>query len=321
MPENNTPTKRQGKGLLRGAVGIVGLAVVVLCANWFYRRHGADFMAEAEVSWSFIVIMSLLIVTYQFLAGIRMKLLTGMFGLRLAPYEWIGLAQMTSFFNYLPFKGGAVAGALFLKGAHGFPYTRFLATMAASSVLAVVTFSIVGLTGLGLLGASSGVFSWPITAAYLLLVILPLVFFVRLDRLAWTTRNPHLVRFLEGWRVIRTGGRRLALLVMTDLGMVLIDAGRITLCLGAVGLKPVYAAGLVLIPLSNILGVVSMVPGGLGVREFFLGVMGGGLGIDFTRTIFAGTLDRMILLLWVLFLGPLFIAIMFFYRGLRAKNA
>jgi uncharacterized protein (TIRG00374 family) len=152
-------------------------------------------------------------------------------------------------------------------------------------------------------------------------VILPLVFFVRLDRLARTTRNPHLARFLEGWRVIRTGGRRLALLVMTDLGMVLIDAGRITLCLGAVGLKPVYAVGLVLIPLSNILGVVSMVPGGLGVREFFLGVMGGGLGIDFTRTIFAGTLDRMILLLWILFLGPLFIALMFFYRGLRAKNA
>ncbi len=320
MPDGTKAKKPTRNEIFRGVVGIVGLLVVVLAARWFYRRHGADFISEAEISWHFIAIMSLLILTFQFLAGIRMKLLTGMFGLRLAPYEWIGLAQMTTFFNYLPFKGGAVAGALFLKGAHGFPYTRFLATMAASSALAVVTYSIVGSLGLGLLGLSSGVFSWPILAAYLLLVIVPLAFFVRIDRLAQRTKNSHLLRFLEGWRVIRTGGRRLALLVLTDLGMVLIDATRITLCLGAVGLKAKYAVGLIIIPLSNILAVASMVPGGLGVREFILGLLGGGLGIDFNRMIFAATLDRMILLLWVLFLGPVFIALIFFYRGFRAKN-
>ena len=63
-----------------------------------------------------------------------------------------------------------------------------------------------------------------------------------------------------------------------------------------------------------------MVPGGLGVKEFVMGLLGGGLGIDFTRVVFAATLDRMILLLWVLFLGPLFIALIFFNRGLKAKN-
>jgi hypothetical protein len=314
------PTERPGNEIVRGAVGIVGLVVVILCARWFYQRHGADFIAEAEISWSFILIMSLLILSFQFLAGIRMKLLTGMFGLKLAAYEWIGLAQMTTFFNYLPFKGGAVAGAFFLKGAHGFPYTRFLATMAASSVLAVVTFSVVGSLGLCLLGFSSGVFSWPILAVYLLLVIVPLVFFLRIGRRVERTTNRHFILFLEGWSVIRTGGKRLVLLVMTDLAMVLIDATRITLCLGAVGLKPTFAVGLVIIPLSNILSVVSMVPGGLGVKEFILGVLGGGLGIEFTRTIFAGTLDRMMLLLWVLFLGPLFIALIFLYRGFKTKN-
>jgi len=249
-----------------------------------------------------------------------MKLLTGMFGLRLAPYEWIGLAQMTSFFNYLPFKGGAVAGALFLKGAHNFSYARFLATAAASSVLAVVTFSAAGLIGLAVLWLFYGVFSWPILGAYFFLVIISLVFFLKVDGWARRKKNPHILRFSEGWRVIRTGGKRLLLLIATDLCMVLIDAARITLCLKAVGLKTSYAVGIIVIPLSNILGVVSMVPGGLGVKEFVMGLVGSGLGIDFTRTIFAATLDRMILLLWVLFLGPLFIALIFFYRGFRAKS-
>ena len=249
-----------------------------------------------------------------------MKLLTGMFGLRLAPYEWLGLAQITTFFNYLPLKGGAVAGAVFLKAAHNFSYSRFLATAAASSVLAIVTFSTVSLIGVGVLWLSSGIFSWPIMAIYVTLVIVPLIFFLRIDRRTGRVKNPHVLRFLEGWRVIRTGGRRLVLLIVTDLCMVCIDSMRITLCLTAVGLKPNYAAGLILIPLSNILGVSSMVPGGLGVKEFVMGLLGGGLGIDFTRVVFAATLDRMILLLWVLFLGPLFIALILFIRGLKAKN-
>ncbi len=147
MQKDKDPTRWPERRLLRGVIGIVGLLAVILCARWFYQRHGASFTAETEVSWPFIMIMSLLILSFQFLGGVRMKLLTGMFGLRLAPYEWMGLAQMTTFFNYLPFKGGAVAGAVFLKAAHDFSYARFLATAAASSVLAIVTFSTVGVIG------------------------------------------------------------------------------------------------------------------------------------------------------------------------------
>jgi uncharacterized protein (TIRG00374 family) len=91
--------------------------------------------------------------------------------------------------------------------------------------------------------------------------------------------------------------------------MVLIDALRITLSFGAIGIKLNYAMGLVLMPLSNIIGLASLVPGGLGVKEFIIGLLSSELGIDFTEAIFAATLDRMILLLWVLFLGPLFIAV------------
>jgi uncharacterized membrane protein YbhN (UPF0104 family) len=320
MQKDKDPTRWPEGSLLRGAIGIVGLLAVILCARWFYQRHGANFTAETEISWPFIMIMSLLILSFQFLGGVRMKLLTGMFGLRLAPYEWIGLAQLTTFFNYLPFKGGAVAGAVFLKAAHDFSYARFLATAAASSVLAIVTFSTVGVIGLSVLWLSSGVFSWPIMAIYVILIIVPLIFFLRIDRRTGRVKNPHVLRFLEGWRVIRTGGRRLVLLIATDLCMVCIDSMRITLCLAAVGLTPNYASGFILVPLSNILAVSSMVPGGLGVKEFVMGLLGGGLGIDFTRVVFAATLDRMILLLWVLFLGPLCIALIFFNRGLKAKN-
>jgi uncharacterized membrane protein YbhN (UPF0104 family) len=321
-----TPTGRGQKDhgdkrrWLRGIAGVLLLIVVIACAQYFYRKHGADFVAQVEVTWPFIAGLSALILAFQFLGGVRMKLLTAMFGLRLAPVEWIGLAQMTTFFNYLPFKGGAVAGALFLKGSHGFPYTRFLATTAAGSLLAVVTFSATGLLGLVFLWLSSGVFSWTIFGLYLSLVGLPLILFLRLGRATARVRNQHLVRFLEGWRIIRTGGRRLFFLVVVDVCMVLIDALRITLCFGALGIRLNYFAGLVLIPLSNVVGVASLIPGGLGAKEFIMGLLGGGVGMDFTHTIFAATLDRMILLLWVLLLGPVFVTLIFFYHQAPSKK-
>jgi uncharacterized membrane protein YbhN (UPF0104 family) len=318
--ERERSDKRERGRWLRGIAGVLLLVVVIACANYFYRRHGADFVAQVEITWPFFAAMSGLILAFQFLGGVRMRLLTAMFGLRLAPVEWIGLAQMTTFFNYLPFKGGAVAGALFLKGTHGFPYTRFLATTAAGSALAVVTFSATGMLGLVLLWLFSGVFSWTILAIYLLLVGLPLILFLRLGRAGVRIGNQHLARFLEGWRIIRTGGRRLFFLVVVDVCMVLIDALRITLSFGALGIRLNYLAGLVLIPLSNIIGVASLIPGGLGAKEFIMGLLGGGVGMDFTQTIFAATLDRMILLLWVLLLGPVFITLIFFYHSAPSKK-
>jgi hypothetical protein len=317
-PEN--AWKNRTPAFVRGVIGLFLLMFVILCARYFYAKHGSDFVTRVEITWPFIIAMSLLIIVFQLLGGVRMKILTSMFGLTLKPVEWIGLAQMTTFFNYLPFKGGAVAGAIFLKGAHRFPYTRFLATVMASSALAVVTFSIVGTAGLIILWLWRGLFSWVILAIYLSLFGAMFVLFMRLAGWAKRVKNRALLRFLEGWGIIRTGGKRLLLLVITDLCMVLIDALRITLSFGAIGIKLSYATGLVLIPLSNIIGVASLVPGGLGVKEFMIGLLSSELGIDFTEAIFAATLDRMILLLWVLFLGPLFIALLFLYRGMPAKK-
>jgi len=69
MRKDGIPIGWSGSGFTRGAVGIVAFLVVIFCAHWFYRRHGADFVAETEISWSFIVIMSLLILSFQFLGG------------------------------------------------------------------------------------------------------------------------------------------------------------------------------------------------------------------------------------------------------------
>ena len=71
MQKDKDPTRWPEGSLLRGVIGIAGLLAVILCARWFYQRHGANFTAETEVSWPFIMIMSLLILSFQFLGGVQ----------------------------------------------------------------------------------------------------------------------------------------------------------------------------------------------------------------------------------------------------------
>ena len=82
-----------------------------------------------------------------------------------------------------------------------------------------------------------------------------------------------------------------------------------------------YFYGWIIIPMSNILGVVSMVPAGLGIRESVVGVVSHELGMGFKMGIYASTLDRLILLSWIVILGSISMTLLIFYRGYNVKKA
>lgn len=261
--------------------------------------------------------MSALIIVFQFIAGLKIKLLTDIFGLDLKTKEWFGLAQMNSFFNYLPIKGGAAAKAFYLKGFFDFPYSKFLAVLGASFIITIATFSAVGVAGMFLVYLKTGIFLSNILIIYLFLTVVPLISFLFLDRTIRRVKNPHLVRFFDGWRMIRRSGKRLIFLVISDMMMVLVDAMRIKLSYGAQGVDLDYYMGLVLSPLSNLAAIASQVPAGLGIRETVVGFISEGMGMGFEMGVDASTLDRMILLFWIVILGLLSIVNLIFYRGYR----
>jgi uncharacterized membrane protein YbhN (UPF0104 family) len=263
--------------------------------------------------------MSVLILLFQFFAGVKIKILTAIFGLSLKPREWFGLAQVNSLLNYLPIKGGALAKAFYLKGFFAFPYSTFLAVTGASFVLTVIVFSAVGMGAVAVVFLSGGPFSLPIFLIYGVLMLLPLFLFIGLDRLAGRVTNRHLVRFFEGWRMIKMGGGRLVSLIVIDILMVFIDAARLMLSYAAEGIAIDYRMGFVLSPLSNLAAVASQVPAGLGVRECVVGFLSEGMGIGFAVGIGASTLDRILLLFWIVLLGSVSMALLVFYRGYGRK--
>ena len=59
-------------------------------------------------------------------------------------------------------------------------------------------------------------------------------------------------------------------------------------------------------------------PAGLGIRETVVGLISGGMGIGFEMGVDASTLDRLILLFWIVLLGSISTINLIFYRGYRS---
>ncbi len=307
-------------GIWRTILSTLLLIAVIILAFFYFRSHGKEFVSKIELSYSFIILMSLLIILFQFMAGLKIKFILDIFGLDLKTKEWFGLAQMNSFLNYLPLKGGAAAKAFYLKGFFDFPYSKFLAVLGASFIITIASFSAVGVAGMFLVYLKTGISSLNILLIYIFLTIAPLIPFLFLDRTLGRIKNPHIMRFFEGWRMIRKGGKRLFLLIIVDMMMVLVDAMRIKLSYGAQGVDLDYYMGLVLSPLSNLAAIASQVPAGLGIRETVVGLISGGMGMGFEMGVDASTLDRMILLFWIVLLGSFSTVNLIFYRGYSTRD-
>jgi uncharacterized membrane protein YbhN (UPF0104 family) len=314
MPGKETNNGSMGRGRLLNWISLFLFFAVILAAIAFFSKNWGVFVDLVDLSPGYIVSMSLLIVAFQFLSGVKIKILTSIFGLSLRPREWFGLAQVNSLLNYLPVRGGGAANAFYLKGFFDFPITKYLAVITASFAVTVAVFSAAGCLATVTTFLLYGLFAKYTFSIYIALILLTAALFSSVGWIGRRVKNRHLSRFLSGWEKIRGGGWRLSALVAADFALITMDAMRIKLSYGRLGYHLDYFMGLMMVPVSNIASVVSMVPGGIVAREFVMGLVSGEIGMGFDAGVFASALDRVILFIWILIMGSMSIAFLNHYR-------
>ena len=307
---------RRGKsGAWINATSAVLLVVIVTLAVYFFKKHWAEFLALTRVTPTYIISMSLLIITFQMVGALKVRTFTRIFGLNLTFREWFSLTQMNSLLNYLPVRGGVLLNALYLRKFFNFSYSVFLSMLGAGFVITVVVFSFMGIVGALFVFISGNHFPLAIALIYIFFIVFGIAIFLSIDRWGNMVAYPPIVRFCNGWKVMREGRWYLLLLVLLDGFLVCIDALRMTLSYHAVGVDIPYRLGLIMVPLSNLMAVASFVPGGMGVREIVIGFISREVGLGFSTGVFASALDRALLFFWILLLGAISIILLFFCRG------
>ncbi len=221
--------------------------------------------------------------------GLVLRQLTRKFGIVLTPGEWLGLAFATSLGNFIiPFSGGMVARAAYLKHRHNLSFIHFSALQAATYL---VYFWVLGATG----GATL-LFLRPWTGHHLPLILLfgvmvgsaSLVILLPPRLLSGTSRLAAILnRAVEGWTLVKEDRRLLVQVGLYSLVNLSINSLCFCILYGAFQGSPFAGAFLVGL-LAMLAPFLSITPGNLGIQELIAGAssallgMGAGTGVLIT---------------------------------------
>jgi uncharacterized membrane protein YbhN (UPF0104 family) len=281
--------------------------LAVICVGIFYFISNYDEIKKIfAVNAVSLILLSFLVLSTQALNGCRLKVLTDSLNMGLKPITCMGMAVVQSFMNYLPFKGGMLANAVYLKKIHQLSYAHFISIMASSVLVSFVTIGIIGLVISALIAGNQGT-NWVLPGLFLILIVLPLLLLSMAARVEscdglWGRLNG----VLEGWRAIRGQKGILMAIVVMDICSALIFSIRYYIAFRAFSLNMPFVYCLIISPLSILATFASVTPAGLGIREVVVGYSSRALGIGLNHGIFAASLDRAVVMIWVFILGPVF---------------
>ncbi len=231
----------------------------------------------------------------------------GAFGARLSFWEWYGLSAVTAMGNYvIPFRGGAAFRGIYLKSKYGFPYSLFLSTVAALYVVTFLTNSFLGLLALLILDWKLGISQPALVLLLTACIVVPVIL------LALSRRAPH-ISWLGGSRLrsIMEGGKMLmakpstvAKLILASALNSLVTVLMIHFSFHALGVELPLIKSSVLGILYLISAMIPVTPAGMGFAEAALVMVSSTFGLDNSVNILAAGLNRSIMMMASLLLGP-----------------
>jgi uncharacterized membrane protein YbhN (UPF0104 family) len=235
-----------------------------------------------------------------FVRGIANRLHFGSLGVGASTTDWFRLVTVTSFTNYLPLSAGLVAKAVFLKRVHDMPFRRFAVGQTTLLVIIVATNGLVGLGALAfvfpdlLVGVIGLGFAGMLASG--LLLVLP----ERARDLLSATWFPFAANVGPEVR------RQWPAVALCQLGMLLAAAASLELCFAMGGVSVGLGACVIFTAAAVLTRLVTIVPGALGLREFFIGGLAVLTGFDLLDAVVAATLVRAAEMAVVFLLGGVF---------------
>ncbi|MFW5704384.1 MAG: lysylphosphatidylglycerol synthase transmembrane domain-containing protein [Nanoarchaeota archaeon] len=126
-------------------IKIISVIIVLVLSAYYIYINFVDFL-EVEISnFHLIIFIVFIYLLYVFNTGLILKYLLKPYKINLSFKQYFGLSAISLFYNLiLPFRGGAVVRAVYLKKKFSFNYSKFLSTMYGTYLASFFTTGFVG---------------------------------------------------------------------------------------------------------------------------------------------------------------------------------
>ena len=307
-PVRSGPAKagQAGKMNIRKPVQALVVAAIIAALVYFIIYNAGTIKKILIIKPSYIALLVGLLVAGRLLAGLRIKVIVGISGVKLSFMEWFGTAVITNFYNCFMFKGGVALTAVYLKQNHRLNYSKYVSLTIGAMSLVGLSSAIVGLT-CSFYGYSAGAFSPVLMAIFgAMLAGMALVMIMPVGRFPQKPVFKYPNTLLQSWDALRGDKKAVSQLFVLETCVLVIFAVRYYITFRMFETPvPLYIC-FILSPFNIISNVLSIVPNGYGVREAMVGLAAKLARTGFTEGVMATVVNRVLMMIVSFIMAPVF---------------
>lgn len=273
---------------------------------YLWKNHDQAF-TSFDISYSLLVLLGCLILLTWVLNSLPMMIILRLMKCRISFWENLGVLIGTMFGNYLPMRVGTILRMRFFKKSYQIDYMTFIGIMVVRILLMVLVSSIFGIFGIAGQSINNPKVQHSLLGLFLLMAICSITILF-LPLLKFEKRKGTLARLFEqlstAYHLLSANLHCYFILTLIMLAQFFVLGLRLYIAFQAFD-KVLSIWDLMLIgPLGTLVTFINFTPGNLGIREWVIGLMAGVTGVELHSGIFAGMLDRSVMMLLTFFLGP-----------------
>jgi len=293
------------------------LTILLVLFVKYLLNHLDDFKQIALINPLWLIPLIAIFLLNYFFISIQTKVLIEPFGIKLKNFEVYMLSLVTGFYNVItPAHGGMGVRAVYLKKKHNFTYTNFLASLAGMYVLTFFIGSLFGLISLFFIWEIYHIFNFIVFLVFSALFF-PLLGIIIFSPEIKETKNQFINKFIKvanGWNLIRKNKKIVLTCLSVTFASLIVNLFSTILYYKIFGININFIQSLFLNSFGTISLLIQITPGNLGVSEALAVFSASILGISPTDSLSVAILGRIVQMIVLFILGPIFS-----YRLLKHK--
>lgn len=290
------------------------ISLGIIAAFGYYLYNNVDkYLELLQISKTKVLILFLLSLLFPLLNGLQNTYLYRGLGLMDFPHsDSVLITAASSLANQLPIPGGIVSRGYYLKRKYNLPYSKYTSSTVAIFICYVVVNGLIGIMVLTYWALFDG-FKVPsvLFLAFSMMVACGLIFWLPFERVKTSERIRQLShQAIEGWTAISQNPDLLIRLAVLQAILVLMLSFRYWIAFEMLSQNVSLGQTLLLSSASILTQLISIAPGGLGVREAIVASVATVLGFDTGISIVAVGLDRLVATVVIVLTGWISIVIL-----------
>jgi hypothetical protein len=276
----------------------ISLALVAGLAYYLYKNWDV-FRVSADISWLHILVIFVCVLLTWVVNSFKSLILLRMEKIPVTFLEILLIQSASHLGNYLPMRAGSLLRFYYFKKIHRLEFSRLGGLTALRLLILIAATGMMGCIGLaGLWGNNlpGTIFLW--TLFFSMLCAPVITWFLPIHKVDCPdTRFGRLTNtFLSGFITIKAQPRMAALIFGLTLCQFAILSLRLLVSFDAIQVFMSPWVLMILAPSVILISFVSITPGNLGLREWFIGFISLAAGYQLESAIFASTLDHAVIL-------------------------